>query len=138
MIQNLGKYAHPAKKQSRMPITGGKTEMRPKAPSTSVNNSLQAQANIQRPPAPFKNPAGIANVPAPTGPKGVNPGSVTRQQNAGLSGSKAPSNPPVGPVGNYRPKTLGKMVGVNFPGKKVKYAMNASAKKGGHSLLYGD
>ena len=132
MIQNLGKYAHP-------PKSGSKRFKPPRNPMTNATNqTLQAQSQISANPAPFKNPAGIANAAAPSGPKGVNPGSVTRQQNAGLSGSKAPANPPVVPVGNYKPSTQGKMVGVNFPGRKHKGSMNASAKKGGHSLLYGD
>lgn len=161
MIKNLGKYAHQPKGNSTQagrhsaganpapgsgvqppnragqpepagnkPITGGKTEMRPKAASTSMNSILQAQQHIQRPPAPFKNPAGVANAPAPA----VMPNGPTTKHTAGLSGSPAPAHPPK----QYNIKTKSHMVGVtDNPPRKVG-AMTASAKKGGHSLLYGD
>lgn len=130
MIHNLGKFAH-AKKQGRMPITGGKTEMRPRNPSTnSTQQVTQVQSQISAPPAPFKTTQGIVNTPAP----GTMQNGSTFKPTAGLAGAKAPAHPPK----QYTIKSKGKMVGVNFPGKKVKHVMNASAKKGGHSLLYGD
>ena len=126
MIKNLGKFAHP-KKQGRMPITGGKTEMTPQAASTSMNNSLQAAANIQRPPAPFKNPAGVANAPAPA----VMPNGPTTKHTAGLSGTPAPAHPPK----QYQIKTKNHMVGVkDNPPRKIG-AMTASAKKVRHGSL---
>lgn len=168
MIKNLGNYAHPPKNGGRnintgrhavgsnpapgsgvqpknragqaapagnSPKTGASYQMTPKNPITNpTNQAAQAQSQISAPPAPFKNPAGIVGLGAPA----TMPYGSTFKHTAGLSGSKAPRNPPAGPVGGFKPKTLGKQVGYNFPGKKHKSPMTASAKKGGHSLLYGD
>lgn len=168
MIQNLGKFAHPSKSGGRNPnkgrhhaganpapgstfkphnsgsqsepsgnkvTTGSKTFGAPKNPSiNSTNQVAQAQSQISANPAPFKNPAGPANLSTPS----TMPYGSTFKHTSGLNMSKAPKNPPAGPVGGMKPKTLGLTVGVNFPGKKKKGAMTASAKKGGHSLLYGD
>ena len=135
MIKNLGKYAHPPKGGKMktvkgMPITGGKTEMRPKMPSTSLNTTAQMAQQIATPPAPFKSNASVVNQPV----QAVMPNGPTTKHTAGLSGSKAPAHPPK----QYNIKTKGKMVGVNFPGPKKVGKMTASATKGGHSLLYGD
>ena len=159
MIQNLGKFAHarnpnkgrhaaganPAPGSTFKPrnaasqpepasnkvTTGSKTFGAPKNPSiNSANQVAQAQSQISANPAPFKNPAGVANASAPA----TMPYGSTFKHTSGLAGSKAPAHPPK----QYSIKTKGKMVGVNFPGKKKKGAMTASATKGGHSLLYGD
>ncbi len=168
MITNLGKYAHPPKSGGRNigagrhnaganpapgstfkpknagsqaepasnKATGGsKAFGAPKNPITSpANQAVQAQSQIAANPAPFKNPAGPANASAPA----TMPYGSTFKHTSGLSGGKAPKNPNAGPVGGFKPKTQGLMVGVNFPGKKKKGAMNVGATKGGHSLLYGD
>lgn len=132
MIQNLGKYAHPPKGANMktvkgMPITGGRTEMAPMNAQVTPR-SKQAASMVSAPPAPFKNPAVLAQAPQ------VMPNGPTTKHTAGLSGTKAPAHPPK----QYSIKTKGKMVGVNFPGPKIKGAMTKSATKGGHSLLYGD
>lgn len=168
MIGNLGKFAHPPKSGGRNPAKGthahganpapgstfrprnsgrqsepasnkvttsSKRFGAPKNPSiNSANQVAQVQSQIAANPAPFKNPAGAANASAPA----VMPYGSTFKHTSGLSGSKAPKNPSAAPVGGFKPKTLGKQVGYNFPGKKIKHKMTASATKGGHSLLYGD
>ena len=168
MINNLGKYAHPPKSGGRNigagrhnaganPAPGStfrpknsasqaepagnkqtgssKAFGAPKNPMTNpTNQAAQAQSQISANPAPFKNPAGVANASAPA----TMPYGSTFKHTSGLRGSSAPKNPGAGPVGGMKPKTLGLTVGVKFPGPKKKGAMTASAKKGGHSLLYGD
>lgn len=168
MINNLGKFAHPPKGGGRnigkgrhnaganpAPVstfkprnsagqsepagnkvtTGQPNFGAPKNPMTNpANQAAQAQSQISAPPAPFKNPAGPANASVPA----TMPYGPTSKHTSGLRGSLAPKNPPAGPVGGFKPKTLGKTVGVNFPGPKKKGKMTASATKGGHSLLYGD
>lgn len=120
MIQNLGKYAHP-------PKSGAKPEMKPRLPQVTPR-SKQAQSMIAAPPAPFKNPAGIANAPAP--------GKLNQPMMAGQMGMRAPKMPAAGPVGGGKPKTMGMQVGMGNP-KKVSGGFNKKAR-GGHSLLYGD
>jgi hypothetical protein len=52
------------KKVKGMPITGGKTAMRPKPPvQTTPDTSADAQKQVMQPPAPFANKRGPANVP---------------------------------------------------------------------------
>lgn len=163
MIQNLGKYAHAARNPAKgthahganpapgsglkPPNRSGQSEpagnkiktgspgqMRPSNPMTNAaNQSVQAQSQLSAPPAPFKTTQGIVGSGAPaTAPYGT-----VQRITAGLSGSRAPKTPQAGPVGGMKPKTLGLMVGVR-PGKRKVGKMTASAKKGGHSLLYGD
>ena len=125
MIKNLGKFAHP-------PKSGSKPQMKPRLPMES-KQSKQAASQIKAPPAPFKNPAGAANAPAPA--KMIN--GPTSKHTAGLKGSAAPVTPNAGPVGGGKPKTGSMVVGVGNP-PKIAGAITKKATKGGHSLLYGD
>lgn len=162
MIQNLGKYAHArnpnkgrhaaganpapgsgikppnksgqAEPASNKVTTASKTFGAPRNASTSMNSVSQAQSQVAANPAPFKNPAGVANASAPA----VMPYGSTFKHRPGLQKSAAPRNPSAGPVGGGKPKTLSHMVGYKAVPPKKKGAMTASAKKGGHSLLYGD
>lgn len=167
MINNLGNYAHPPKSGGRNPnkgrhaaganpapgstfrprnsasqtepasnkvTTGSKKFGAPKNPSiNSTNQVAQAQSQISANPAPFKNPAGIANASTPA----TMPYGSTFKHTVGQVGSRAPKNPPAGPVGGFKPKTLAKQVGYRTAPRKIG-KMTASATKGGHSLLYGD
>jgi hypothetical protein len=57
-----------AEPQGNRPITASRPAMRPEAPvlSNQAETSRTAQRMIPRPPMPFENPHGAANVPAPT------------------------------------------------------------------------
>lgn len=162
MIKNLGTYAHPAKggrntnagrhaaganpapgsgirppnKSSQAEPASNKVktasmgQMSPKNPSTNSTQQVsQVQSQISAPPAPFKTTSGILGMGAPA----VMPYGPTSKHTSGLSGSKAPAHPPK----QYKIATKSHMVGVT-QGKRKIGKMTASAKKGGHSLLYGD
>ena len=133
--RNAGSQPEPASNKVK---TGSKGQMTPRLPMTNpTNQAVQAQSQISAPPVPFKNPAGPVGSAPGKAPRGAVPGPVQKPY-AGLRGSGAPKNPDAGPVGGFKPKTLGKQVGyVNNPPRKIG-KMTASAKKGGHSLLYGD
>jgi hypothetical protein len=107
----------------------------PRPPQTNpTNQSQQVQSQISAQPAPFKIPMGL-------GQKSVAQNGDIKSGNGmiGQKGNQAPKNPPAGPVGGFKPKTLGLTVGVRPtpPAKKGKIKIGG-ATKGGHSLLYGD
>jgi hypothetical protein len=121
--------------QGNKVTTGSKANMFSSSPMVSPQ-SKQIQSQISATPAPFKNAAGILK-PVPSASIEAAPGPVAKPA-AGLRRvNSVPANPPVGPVGGFKPSTLGLTVGVK-PAKRKVGNMNASSKKGGHSLLYGD
>lgn len=117
--------------------TGSKARMFSSSPTVSPQ-SKQIQSQISATPAPFKNAAGILK-PVPTASIEATPGPVAKPASGLRRASNIPLNPPAGPVGGFKPTTLGKTVGVKPSSWKRKVGnMNASSTKGGHSLLYGD
>jgi hypothetical protein len=89
-------------KKGKMPITGGKTTMSPKAPvkTDAMTPSADAERQIKQPPAPFANPNGPVNVPVhkqleSRGTDFSGPGKAAR--GTAIGGVKAlPSGKPVG------------------------------------------
>ena len=72
------------------PITGSRPEMRPRPPvlTNSQQSSAQAERIIQRPPMPFENPYGPANVPAPVNRNASHPyGQPARNLHGGSAGA---------------------------------------------------
>ena len=130
---NKGGQSEPA---GNKPTTGQPGFGKPKTVSTSLNNSIQAAANVSSQPMPFRTVNGPATMPTAGA---VMPYGPTTKHTPGLQKSAAPGpkSIPAGPVGGMKPKTLGLTVGVGKP-KMKKGAMKAGATKGGHSLLYGD
>lgn len=65
----------------------------------------EAEQQIAAPPMPFQNPRGAAQLPAPANQRAtMNVGPGKGANMAGIKGSKAPTHPPTGPTGGYKPK----------------------------------
>jgi hypothetical protein len=131
------------KKQGKMPITGGKTAMKPKPPVLTDANtpSSDAERMIKRPPMPFQSKQAIANLPVHAqkesrGTDFTGPGKSAR----GTAMGGAKGLPPGGPVGQKRPIDNSKQIGGNkgWPPPKRKAGPQNLGKSRRHASFYGE
>lgn len=96
------------------PKTAAKPQMKPNLAVKSPR-SQQAESRVKQAPAPFHNPFGIANAPAPAGPQGAGPG-PNQSRSEGLKKRKVGQQNPAA-SGDRLPKGRDKVVGSAFYGE---------------------
>lgn len=92
-----------------IPITGGRTAMQPRPPvlTNQATTSADAQRQVNQPPAPFANPYGPRNVPAPPNRAASHPyGKPAKNLLPKQAGARMERSIGVGATGNTTPDML--------------------------------
>ncbi len=98
------------------PKTGATPQMKPGyRPGYKTPSGIQAEARVASAPQPFKNPLGVVNLPAPSGPAGAQSSPNPTYHASGLKRSAPKRN--LKAVGDRALKTKSKVAGSAFYGE---------------------